>query len=99
MPCNSEYLRPSASEERLKECTDIVIDLLTEHDTGIEPSDQASRHDKYAGNRGTYNTERLDELVSLLCSKLKGKDVSKYSLEMQIWWRDHQRADQARIES
>lgn len=40
--------------------------------------------------------ERADELVAELCSKLKNTDVSQYSLEMQMWWRDHQIADSER---
>ena len=40
----------------------------------------------------------LDEKVAELCSKLQDvEDVKKYSLEMQMWWRDHQKADKARI--
>jgi hypothetical protein len=36
-------------------------------------------------------------MVSLLCEMLEGLDVTKFSLEMQMWWRDHQAADKARI--
>jgi hypothetical protein len=45
--------------------------------------------------------EQADLWVSTLCAKLTklGKKVKKYSLEMQIWWRDHQLADKARIEA
>lgn len=39
-----------------------------------------------------------DALVSALCDRLQRIDVKKYSLEMQMWWRDHQRADKERIE-
>lgn len=36
-------------------------------------------------------------LVLELCSRLQNVDVTKYSLEMQIWWRDHQIADKKRV--
>ena len=36
-------------------------------------------------------------LTEALCKKLQRSDVSKYSLEMQMWWRDHQEADKARL--
>jgi len=36
--------------------------------------------------------------VAELCQKLQNVDISEYSLEMQMWWRDHQKADKARIE-
>lgn len=39
-----------------------------------------------------------DLLVSTLCQKLQTIDVTKQSLEMQIWWRDHQAADKLRLE-
>ena len=39
-----------------------------------------------------------DALVSELCERLQSVDVTKYSLELQIWWRDHQAEDKARIE-
>ena len=29
---------------------------------------------------------------------LQNIDTSKYSLEMQLWWREHQKADKERIE-
>ena len=39
----------------------------------------------------------LDKGVAHLCARLKAIDVTQYSLEMQMWWRDHQIADRARI--
>lgn len=41
---------------------------------------------------------QCDGMVTALCSRLQREDVSKYSLEMQIWWRDHQKADKERLE-
>lgn len=40
----------------------------------------------------------MDIDVSNLCHRLSSTDVTKYSLEMQIWWRNHQQADIIRIE-
>jgi hypothetical protein len=41
----------------------------------------------------------LDELVSFLCSRLSTIPfpITDYSLEMQMWWRDHKAADAARL--
>jgi hypothetical protein len=39
-----------------------------------------------------------DQMVRELCAALQSRDVTQYSLEMQIWWRDHQAADKARCE-
>ena len=40
-----------------------------------------------------------DKMVAKLCKGLQSVDVKDYSLEMQIWWRDHQAADKARVEA
>jgi len=40
----------------------------------------------------------LDRLTALLCELLKFVDVARYSLELQMWYRDHQAADKAREE-
>ena len=37
-----------------------------------------------------------EELTRDLCKWARTADVSRYSLELQIWWRDHQRWDRAR---
>jgi hypothetical protein len=47
---------------------------------------------------GKATRELGDQLVNQLCTALQGVDVSNFSLEMQIWWRDHQAADKERIE-
>jgi len=39
-----------------------------------------------------------NELVAELCSKLQKINVTEYSLEMQIWWRDHKKHDKERVE-
>jgi hypothetical protein len=46
---------------------------------------------------GKATRELGDQLVNELCNALQGADVSTFSLEMQIWWRDHQAADEERI--
>ena len=41
----------------------------------------------------------LDRLTAHLSGKLKSVDVTSYSLELQIWWRDNQKADRDREEN
>ena len=43
------------------------------------------------------DVEFLHTKTAELCSRLTKVKVSDYSLELQIWWRDHQIADRARI--
>lgn len=46
---------------------------------------------------GWPNPSDLDSMTEWLCEWCTLKnDVTRYSLEMQIWWRDHQEADKAR---
>ncbi|MGH1470146.1 MAG: hypothetical protein ACRBCS_03075 [Cellvibrionaceae bacterium] len=40
----------------------------------------------------------IDQHTAMLCEFCQKNDVSKYSLELQIWWRDHQKADKDRLE-
>lgn len=90
MPCNSDYLEATRKEVELSKVACLLDELdgkpINEsHWRGYHPS--------------VYNKlVNSDELVSELCHRLKSEDVTKLSLEMQIWWRDHKAADKARIE-
>lgn len=91
MPCDSNYLEPYGMERSLSE----VACLLDELDgkawdrdwwNGYHPKVYSKHLDKQAA----------DEMVARLCGELRKRDVTQYSLEMQIWWRDHQEADRQR---
>jgi hypothetical protein len=90
MPCNSDYMEAAKEEIQLSQ----VACLLDELDgKPINPHHWAGYHPN------VYN--RIadgDRLVAELCCRLQTTDVTKQSLEMQIWWRDHQAADKARLE-
>ena len=83
MPCESEYLRHTDREEE----SGRVLEFLKE--ISGEPFD----HDKpsYYGNVAT-----LDEDTARLCSWCKSHDVPGQSLELQLWWKRHQKADAMR---
>ncbi len=92
MPCNSDYLEANSMEiEHSK-----VLALLKELKTGKLPKSFGDGYHKDVYNKTTKTI--LDEKVAELCSKLQEvEDIKKYSLEMQMWWRDHQKADRARL--
>jgi hypothetical protein len=73
-----------------------VVCLLDE--LGGKPEIDSRHWQGYHPN--VYNNSNVcgDALVAELCEKLQGEDVTKRSLEMQIWWRDHQKADKQRLE-
>lgn len=96
MPCNSDYMNPTNMEVNLSK----VYAFLDELDTG-KLSDEfhtSLGYDKRVyGIPSKATKSHLDEKVAELCSRLrKVKNVKKYSLEMQMWWRDHQEADRKR---
>jgi hypothetical protein len=75
----------------------VVYGLLDELENGKLPSNFGDGYDKRVYNKH-LSKEHLDEKTEELCSKLQNTDVSKFSLEMQIWWRNHQKADKERLE-
>ena len=91
MPCNSGYLAPTSLELSISKVLRFHEELngaaANHSDGGLHP--RARR----------VTRERADQLVASLCERIKTIDVSKYSLEMQIWWRDHQAADAARLKA
>lgn len=93
MGCRSDYMEATSDEKAFSQ----VQCLLDELDgKKFESGEWRGYH------RAVYNThlskEQKDKLVSTLCSKLQKVDVTKYSLEMQMWWRDRQIADKERLE-
>ncbi len=93
MPCNSDYMDATPNEINLS----VVYGLLDEFETGKLPSNFGDGYDNRVYNKHLPK-EHLDEKTKELCSKLQTVDVSKFSLEMQIWLRDPQKADKERLE-
>lgn len=92
MPCDSSYMNATNLEKELSQ----VACLLDELDgkKAIDKKHWSGYHPN------VYNKSvNADQLVAKLCARLQNADVSKMSLEMQIWWRDHQEADKKRIEA
>ena len=92
MPCNSDYLNPTEREKNLS----VVYGLLDELKTGKLPKNFGDGYDNRIYNKN-FDKDHLDKKVSELCSKLQKIDVTKFSLEMQFWWREHQKADKERL--
>ena len=90
MPCNSDYMEPTTKEKQISE----VLFFLQEVSRPFAqlPKDRHNHPDVREVLRSGYE----DEFVAELCDLLEGADVTKYSLELQIWWRDHKAADAKR---
>lgn len=91
MPCNSDYMQANNYEVSVSR----VACLLNEVNGSVwEPRWWDGYHPLVYGKPDLRALG--DELTARLCKKLRKLDVTKYSLEMQMWWRDHQAADEKR---
>lgn len=93
MPCDSRHMQAGQEEIELSK----VACLLDELDG--KPWDNYHWRGYHPAIYCKITTkEKADALFAELCSRLQAVDVTKYSLELQMWWRDHQAADKARLE-
>lgn len=97
MPCNSEHMAANQIEI---ECSRLVL-LHQEVDTGKHVNSQSRSWDGY--HPSVYckgpSRQKANELTASLCAKLKAMahvTFATHSLELQVWWRDHQKADAIR---
>lgn len=97
MPCNASYLDPNDLEINLSK----VFQLIDETLGKPLPNDYGSGLDSRVYNRG-LGQQHLDAKVDELCSRLTSieehspEKIQQFSLELQIWWRDHKKADEER---
>lgn len=77
MPCDCSHLEPDAWERESKAIRDFLREV------GLLKTED----DIYG------NVKTIHEDTSLLCEWCKTHDVKEKSLELQIWWRDHLKAD------
>lgn len=94
MPCNSDYMDATQHEKNLS----VVYGLLDELKAKKLPKNFGNGYDSRIYSKN-LSVEHLDEKTEELCSKLQKVNVEKYSLEMQLWWGDHQKADKERLEA
>lgn len=92
MPCDSSYMEPSTKELEMSK----VATFLDEIKKGVEPAQNNLKgfHPNIYNNN--LSDSQCDALVAELCKLCQEIDVTTYSLELQIWWRDHQAADMKR---
>lgn len=92
MPCNSDYMNATDFEVNYSRVLCLLKEVKTGRPVNTESSEWQGYHKK-AYNSGADKKE-LDAAVRQLCEQLTEiSDVSGYSLELQMWWRDHQQAD------
>ena len=92
MPCNSDYMNASSIEIEMSRVACLLDELAGKKWT---QSDWDGYHPAAYGK--AWSKDFRDKMVAELCSALQGVVVGDYSLEMQMWWRDHQEADRVRV--
>lgn len=93
MPCNSDYLEATWEERKFSQIACMIEELRD--GKPIDSHHWSGYHPSVYSNSKTHR----DALVSELCSLCQKANITKCSLEVQIWWRDHQIADNKRIQS
>ena len=96
MPCDGSYMNPNRLEKNLS----VLYCCLDELDgKKVEPSWRTGYHPAVYCQGPTSG--EIHDKTAELCEKLQNmsrKAISKTSLELQMWWRDHQEADRKRVE-
>lgn len=88
MGCRSDYMKPTQVESQMS----IVACLLDELAGNKNPLKYIDgMHPKVYGEN--LSERKRDKMVANLCAKCQKVNVTKQSLELQMWWRDHQKAD------
>ena len=94
MPCNSDYLEPTWSEIEASKLWAVYEEVITGKD--IVPSEFGNGYHK--GDYARISDNERDEIVKAICKSLSNSDIHTYSLETQMWWREHKKADKERSE-
>ena len=91
MPCESAYMAPSKREKE----ADRLYWLRREIEQEMPPNS-----DEYGSGCAGHPTHSIDADTRFICSHMeqveKDGKLGDYSLEMQIWWRDHKEVDRKR---
>lgn len=90
MPCESPRDEDVFWHTGLVEC---LLDELN----GVDRSGIIREPWKHPAASATYFAKHSDARTALLCERLRTDDVTKRSLELQMWWRDHKKQDKARV--
>ena len=82
MPCRSDHMEATAREIEGSR----VLTFLEEIKRGTPPSPSYLRG---------YHPD-TDEKTAELCELCQKNDTTAFSLELQMWWRDHQASEERR---
>jgi hypothetical protein len=92
MPCNCNYMNPNDFEIEASKAAAFLDEIKTGK---LKNKYLSGYHPKFYGK--SISQGEIDDLTAKLCKKCSEIDVTKFSLELQMWWRDHQEADKKRL--
>lgn len=94
MACRSDYMEASSLEIEGSR----VLTFLDEIKRGIPPSPNYLRGYHPEAYSPCLSPKILNEKTAELCELCEQHKISSptFSLELQIWWRDHQRGEERR---
>jgi len=92
MPCNSDYMQANNYEVQISRAACLLGEIEG------KPWERGWWDGYHPDVYGRVTTQLGDKLTARLCGLLQKEGAAKYSLEMQIWWRYHQKADKERLE-
>lgn len=81
---DQNYLNSTRKEKELSK----IYGLLDELKTGKLPDNYGDGYDERVYNRG-HDENHFKRKEQQLIRELMTIDVTKYSLELQMWWRDY----------
>lgn len=87
MPCRSDYLAPTERERE----SGRVLEFLK------ELAGQPFNHDKPDIYGRVDNLDADTARLCTLCQSM-GRGITLFSLDVQLWWEKHQKADKIRME-
>ena len=105
MPCVSDYMEPTAQEIESRKIAKWLLSLKKKKPSLSIPEYTANAAGDVYGNR-----DKVHELTEVLCTffrehadleaYLKGLNLPRtLRFEMLIWWENHRKADEKRIEN
>ncbi len=91
MPCRADHMEPNDREIELSK----ILAFLEELKTGkLDEHHLKGYHPSVYCEKPTQ--EQLNDATSQLCKNLRFATLTHYSLELQIWWRKHQKSEERR---
>lgn len=88
MGCRSNYMEPTAFEH----AASAVYAFIDEIETGKLKENHLNGNHPAVYGMG-ISQERLNQATNKLCKQCKKIEPKDFSLELQMWWRDHQKWD------